>query len=352
MLVSSREFKWLRCNQQFSWDIIVPFQDKGTSPSKQNSQSSSTTFIYKTLIIPSFLDSCFISSTVSEDKRAMLLSAIFEFLEDCSSYNKVSESAQDRDVGEVNPTRAYYNGSCTSKDTEDPSWSTSFKTRRTRKTSSALEALWKTLFVLYLYMIGTLQYQGETRCFGTMPGTTYVHHNKGSHFNIQDIQDAQELLFAYATGEKIPKPKYVKNKVDSESSPKKKTSTTAKGKRLKTSAKAVKPTKKKQPAKTSKAKGLTGSDEGTGSKPRVPDVPTYRSDDEQISWKYSDKEDYDEVGLNDDDDDNDDDEDNDDDDDNDDDEDNDDDDDDADNQDDHDQDDVNEQTDLDNDGDD
>ncbi|GJU21607.1 putative ribonuclease H-like domain-containing protein [Tanacetum coccineum] len=58
--------------------------------------------------------------------------------------------------GEVNPVRAYYNGSCTSKDTEDPSWSTSFKTRRTRKTSSALEALWKTLFVLHLYLIGTL----------------------------------------------------------------------------------------------------------------------------------------------------------------------------------------------------
>ncbi|GKB38967.1 hypothetical protein Tco_0883909 [Tanacetum coccineum] len=93
----------------------------------------------------------------------------------------VSESAQDRDVGlgeavqnfakkesmkkasrhvagvgEVNPTHAYYNGSCTSKDTEDPSWSTSFKTRRTEKTSSALEALWKTLFVLYLYLIGSL----------------------------------------------------------------------------------------------------------------------------------------------------------------------------------------------------
>ncbi|GKA46130.1 hypothetical protein Tco_0738926, partial [Tanacetum coccineum] len=57
--------------------------------------------------------------------------------------------------GEVNPTHAYYNGSCTSKDTEDPSWSTSFKTRSTQKTSSALEALWKTLFVLYLYLIGT-----------------------------------------------------------------------------------------------------------------------------------------------------------------------------------------------------
>ncbi|GKC42058.1 hypothetical protein Tco_1059780 [Tanacetum coccineum] len=36
----------------------------------------------------------------------------------------------------------------TSKDNEDPSWSTSFKTRRTQKTSSALEVLWKTLFVL------------------------------------------------------------------------------------------------------------------------------------------------------------------------------------------------------------
>ncbi|GJZ74427.1 hypothetical protein Tco_0638573, partial [Tanacetum coccineum] len=37
--------------------------------SKQNLQSSSMTFIHKTLIIPSVLDSCFISSTVSEVKR-------------------------------------------------------------------------------------------------------------------------------------------------------------------------------------------------------------------------------------------------------------------------------------------
>ncbi|GJU99268.1 hypothetical protein Tco_1328539 [Tanacetum coccineum] len=40
-----------------------------------------------------------------------------------------------------NPVHAYYNGSCTSKDNEDPSWSTNFKTRRTQKTSSALEVL-------------------------------------------------------------------------------------------------------------------------------------------------------------------------------------------------------------------
>ncbi|GKC71208.1 putative reverse transcriptase domain-containing protein [Tanacetum coccineum] len=41
------------------------------------------------------------------------------------------------------------------KDTEDPSWSTSFKIRSTQKTSSALEALWKTLFMLYFNLIGT-----------------------------------------------------------------------------------------------------------------------------------------------------------------------------------------------------
>ncbi|GJZ90037.1 hypothetical protein Tco_0661964 [Tanacetum coccineum] len=39
--------------------------------------------------------------------------------------------------------------------------------------------------------------------------------------------------------------------------PKKKTATTAKGKRVKTSAKAAKPAKKKQPVKTSKAKSIT-----------------------------------------------------------------------------------------------
>ncbi|GJR28084.1 hypothetical protein Tco_1104316 [Tanacetum coccineum] len=60
------------------------------------------------------------------------------------------------DWGEVNPVHAYYNGSCTSKDNEDPSWNTSFKTRRTQKTTSAVEALWKTILRCYLYLLGTL----------------------------------------------------------------------------------------------------------------------------------------------------------------------------------------------------
>ncbi|GJX56159.1 hypothetical protein Tco_0286056 [Tanacetum coccineum] len=55
--------------------------------------------------------------------------------------------------GEVNPVHAYYNGSRSSKENEDESWSISFKTRRTQKTSSALEDF----ILLYLYLIGTLK---------------------------------------------------------------------------------------------------------------------------------------------------------------------------------------------------
>ncbi|GJU33396.1 hypothetical protein Tco_1176985 [Tanacetum coccineum] len=41
----AREFNGLRCDRQFSRDIIVLLNDNGTSHSKQNFQSSSTTFI-------------------------------------------------------------------------------------------------------------------------------------------------------------------------------------------------------------------------------------------------------------------------------------------------------------------
>ncbi|GKA05549.1 hypothetical protein Tco_0684669 [Tanacetum coccineum] len=176
---------------------------------------------------------------------------------------------------------------------------------------------------------------------------------------IKDSESYKEY-YAIASGVEPLKTKasFKKKQVGSDKS---KTPPTAKGKILTTSAKAAKTAKKKQPAKTSKAKGLTvlyevalteaeqmklatkrsliethsshasglGVDEGTGSKPGVPNVPTYRSDDKQISWKSSDEEDNDEVGMTDDDDDNDDD----------------------DGQDDDNQDDDNEKTNLDNDGD-
>ncbi|GKC29197.1 hypothetical protein Tco_1036491, partial [Tanacetum coccineum] len=50
----------------------------------------------------------------------------------------------------------------------------------------------------------------------------------------------------------------------------------------------------------------TGADEGTGSIPGVPDVPTYEFNDEQISWKSSEEDDDDEVNVSEDDDNNDD----------------------------------------------
>ncbi|GJS81192.1 hypothetical protein Tco_0747733 [Tanacetum coccineum] len=156
--------------------------------------------------------------------------------------------------------------------------------------------------------------------------------------------EAYKTYHAYATGEKTPKPK--KKKADSESSPKEKPAQASKGKRLKTSSKAAQSTKEKQPATKSKAKGLTvlsevaltedeqmklatkrsriqthsshasgsgdgvdtlskvpdeqpqkksGTDEGAGDKPEVPDVPEYNSDSEEESWTFSDGDDDDDV---------------------------------------------------------
>ncbi|GJX34224.1 hypothetical protein Tco_0245781 [Tanacetum coccineum] len=154
---------------------------------------------------------------------------------------------------------------------------------------------------------------------------------------IKDFESYKEY-YVIDSGAEPPKTKASVKKKQT-GSDKTKTPPTTKGKRLKTSAKAAKPAKKKQTAKTFKAKGLTvlsdialteveqmelatkrsliqthsshasgsGTDEGTGDIPGVPDVPTYASDDEQISWKSSKEEDDDEVGKNDEDDDNDDD---------------------------------------------
>ncbi|GKE21826.1 hypothetical protein Tco_1433338, partial [Tanacetum coccineum] len=144
---------------------------------------------------------------------------------------------------------------------------------------------------------------------------------------------------AYVTSEKTLKPK--RKKADSELSPKTKPTQASKGKTIKTTAKGDKVIKKKKPAETSMDKGLTamlsnvalteaeqlklviersktqthsshasgsGADEGTGDIPGVPDVPTYGSDDEQISWKSSEEDDEDEVNVSEKDDDDDDDE--------------------------------------------
>ncbi|GKC09549.1 hypothetical protein Tco_1001159 [Tanacetum coccineum] len=144
---------------------------------------------------------------------------------------------------------------------------------------------------------------------------------------------------------------YIRKKADSDTSPKKKPVQATKGTRLKSKAKVAKPDKKKQLAKKTKAKGLdvlfevalteakqiklvtkrskkdfhvsqasgsgdgvdtqskvpdeqqpktSGTDEGTGTIPGVPDVPPYESESDKESWGDSDDDDNDDDGDSDD----------------------------------------------------
>ncbi|GJS08069.1 hypothetical protein Tco_0364865 [Tanacetum coccineum] len=68
--------------------------------------------------------------------------------------------------------------------------------------------------------------------------------------------NAYKTYYAFASGEKTPKPKYVRKKADSDTSPKQKPVQATKGTRIKSKAKVAKSDKKKQPAKKPKAKGL------------------------------------------------------------------------------------------------
>nr|GEZ68341.1 retrovirus-related Pol polyprotein from transposon TNT 1-94 [Tanacetum cinerariifolium] len=130
----------------------------------------------------------------------------------------------------------------------------------------------------------------------------------GHNEEIKMITDNTQQYGAIASGAEPPKTKASVMKKQSSSDTTMPPPTTT-GKRLKTSAKVGQPAKDKQPAKSSKAKGLTvlsevalieaeqiklatkrsltqthishasgsGADEGTGIIPGVPDVPTYES---------------------------------------------------------------------------
>ncbi|GKA38594.1 hypothetical protein Tco_0731145 [Tanacetum coccineum] len=106
--------------------------------------------------------------------------------------------------------------------------------------------------------------------------------------------EAYKTYHVYATGEKIPKPKYVKNKADPESS------------RRRNLLKLLKAKLQQRWLKLLRRSNLQ-QHKGTNVIPGVLDVPTYNSDDEQISWKSSNEEDDDEVSMSKNDDDNDDD---------------------------------------------
>nr|GFA85534.1 hypothetical protein [Tanacetum cinerariifolium] len=67
---------------------------------------------------------------------------------------------------------------------------------------------------------------------------------------------AYKTYYTFASGEKTPKPKYVRKKVDSDTSPKQKPVQATKGTRIKTKDKVAKSEKMKQPANKPKAKRL------------------------------------------------------------------------------------------------
>ncbi|GKE85511.1 hypothetical protein Tco_1559253, partial [Tanacetum coccineum] len=165
-----------------------------------------------------------------------------------------------------------------------------------------------------------------------------------------------KTYYAFASGKKTPKPRYVQKKVDSDTSPKQKPVQAIKGTRIKSNAKVSKSDKKKQPAKKPKAKGLavlsevalieaeqlklatkrrkkdfhishvsgsgdgvdtqskvldeqqqktSSTNKGTGTIPGVPDVPIYESESKKESWGDSDEEDDDDDDFDNDSDDND-----------------------------------------------
>ncbi|GKA17819.1 hypothetical protein Tco_0697656, partial [Tanacetum coccineum] len=143
--------------------------------------------------------------------------------------------------------------------------------------------------------------------------------------------EAFKTYRAYATSEKARKSKATKKKTDSKSSPKTKPSQAYKGKRIKTLAKGDKHARTKSKGLTvlsevalseaeqmklatkrsmkefhiSHASGsgdgvdlqskvpdeqqhtLSGTNEGAGDKPEVPDVPEYSSESEEESWTFS-----------------------------------------------------------------
>nr|GEV18395.1 hypothetical protein [Tanacetum cinerariifolium] len=110
------------------------------------------------------------------------------------------------------------------------------------------------------------------------------HYVKDDHMNSK----AYKEYYPITTGEAAPKPKASVRRTRSSSDTSITTPTTAASPRQITSAKG------KQTAKASKAKSLlpsmsSGADEGTSSKPGVPDVPTDESE-EELSWNSTNDE--------------------------------------------------------------
>ncbi|GJW11300.1 hypothetical protein Tco_1577127 [Tanacetum coccineum] len=122
----------------------------------------------------------------------------------------------------------------------------------------------------------------------------------------EDIRNSESYkeYYVIASGEVPPKTKASvhKKKVDSDTTPKEKPPTDPKGKRVKQTGKMTDSGNPKQPATGDRvdivSKVLdeqvhekTGTDEGAGDKPEVPDVPEHHSHSEEESWTFSNDDD-------------------------------------------------------------
>ncbi|GJY34499.1 hypothetical protein Tco_0418968 [Tanacetum coccineum] len=155
-----------------------------------------------------------------------------------------------------------------------------------------------------------------------------INHFMSKDQSIPRRNKVYKTYHDFATGKVVSKPKYVgrSTREKTDQAPK-----ASPGKRLKATTKVDTSGKKKLPAQgletlseialfeaehmkivTKRSKKQfhsshtsgSGADKGTGVSPGVPDVSTYGSEDEQISWKSNDDDDYDEESESKDDDDN------------------------------------------------
>ncbi|GJR74649.1 hypothetical protein Tco_0087014 [Tanacetum coccineum] len=109
--------------------------------------------------------------------------------------------------------------------------------------------------------------------------------------------EAYKTYYAFATGKAIPKPKSGKKKQPAKGLKNLSEIALSEAEQMKLVIE-----RSKTQLHSSQPDG-SGTHEGTGVTPRVPDLPSYRSDDEEISWKSSDEDDDNDDNQDDDDDD-------------------------------------------------
>ncbi|GKB64612.1 hypothetical protein Tco_1270509 [Tanacetum coccineum] len=97
--------------------------------------------------------------------------------------------------------------------------------------------------------------------------------------------EAYKTYYAFATGKVIPKPKSGKKKLRTEGLEALSEIALSEAEHMKLVIE-----RSKTQLYSSQPSGF-GAHEGTGVTPGVPDVPTYREDDEELSWKSSDEDD-------------------------------------------------------------